>query len=658
MSDPERTVIKPHSGVAIGTRLNGIYEIEQLIAVGGMGEVYKGRAIQTGDAVAIKMIRPDLAQNEDALALFRKEAAALHNLYNEAIVRYYVFTIDPVTQAPYLAMEFVDGQPLSERVRQGPMALEEVDILRRRIATGLHAAHLLGITHRDVSPDNIILPGGQVARAKIIDFGIAKSSLMGEGTVIGSGFAGKYNYVSPEQLGLQGGEVSAKSDIYSLGLVLAEALGGKALDMGGSQMQILEKRRRVPNLSGIDARIRPLLARMLAPNPDDRPADMAEVAAWAPRSAAAAAPRRLPTGAITAATGVLLLALGGGFFAWTQWGQKPGDKSPAASQAPALSSPDIAAVKQPPAVPELTPAEPAPQPNAAPTLPAPTPAPSQQSAPRPPFEPQIASRTEPAPKPPAADPAAAPPPVAPRPLPQPTPLPDAQKAPPPSSTEQKLASATAEPPAAEPEPRTPVERIERYVGTYDGGTCFFLWPTEIAAGKADIEGFGSRAEPFIAFDTAFKQAQGFEAQINLRPVTNAQCPMVDFLRQLGRRIDRSPRLQIGAFTMKSGEVLSGSVESDGRQHLDVVLIGDDGLVYNLARYLKRDGAKASFTLKLESTGAATRPQTVLALASTAPFPALLGPNPAPASEFFANLSEDVARAGGKIGLGIKYFRIE
>lgn len=655
MSDPERTVIRPRSGIAIGTRLNGIYEIEQLIAVGGMGEVYKGRAIQTGDAVAIKMIRPDLAQNEDALALFRKEAAALHNLYNEAIVRYYVFTIDPVTQAPYLAMEFVDGQPLSERVRQGPMGFEEVDILRRRIATGLHAAHLLGITHRDVSPDNIILPGGQVARAKIIDFGIAKSSLMGEGTVIGSGFAGKFNYVSPEQLGLEGGEVSAKSDIYSLGLVLAEALGGKALDMGGTQMQILEKRRRVPDLSGIDARIRPLLARMLAPDPDDRPADMAEVAAWAPRSAAAPTRRRLPMGAI-AGTGVLLLALGGGFFAWTQWGEKTGDKSPAASQAPALSQPDIASAKQSPAAPELTPADPAPRPDAATVSPAPRPAPSQQPAPRPLSEPQTASRTESAPKPPAADPAPAVPPVAPRPVPQPSPLPDAQKAPPPSSTEQK--SAIAEPPAAEPEPRTPVERIERYVGSYDGGTCFFLWPTEIAAGKADIEGFGSRAEPFIAFDTAFKQIQGFEAQINLRPVTNAQCPMVDFLRQLGRRIDRSPRLQIGAFTMKSGEVLSGSVESDGRQHLDVVLIGDDGLVYNLARYLKRDGSKTSFTLKLESTGAATRPQTVLALASAAPFPALSGPNPAPATEFFANLTQDIARVGGKVGLGIKYFRIE
>jgi serine/threonine-protein kinase len=79
----------------------------------------------------------------------------------------------------------------------------------RRIAAGLQVAHECGIIHRDVSPDNIILPGGDVSRAKIIDFGIARSTQLSDGTVIGSGFAGKYNYVSPEQLGLFGGDVSA-----------------------------------------------------------------------------------------------------------------------------------------------------------------------------------------------------------------------------------------------------------------------------------------------------------------------------------------------------------------------------------------------------------------------------------------------------------------
>src|SRR5262245_57753278 len=268
---------QPRSGrVSADTRLNGIYEIERQIGAGGMGEVYKGHAIQTGDPVAIKMMLGELVENESALALFRKEASALHYLQHEAIVRYYVFTVEPVLQRPYLAMEFVDGRLLSDVFeKDGALPFEAVRALMQRIASGLQAAHERGIIHRDVSPDNIILPLGDVARAKIIDFGIARSTQLSDGTVIGSGFAGKYNYVSPEQLGLFGGVVTAKSDIYSLGLVLVQALTGRAIDMGGSQFQIVEKRRALPDLGAIDMRIRPLLEKMLQPNPADRPGSMA-----------------------------------------------------------------------------------------------------------------------------------------------------------------------------------------------------------------------------------------------------------------------------------------------------------------------------------------------------------------------------------------------
>ncbi|WP_244607080.1 serine/threonine-protein kinase [Bosea sp. CS1GBMeth4] len=645
MSDPDRTVFMPRTGLAPGVRLNGIYEIERLIATGGMGEVYQGRAIQTGDAVAIKIVRSDMAQDANVLTLFRNEAAALHNLYNEAIVRYYVFTVDPATQATYLAMEFVDGQSLSDRLKQGPLPFEEVDLLRRRIASGLHAAHLLGITHRDVSPDNIILPGGQVARAKIIDFGIAKSKLA-EKTVIGSGFAGKFNYVSPEQLGLYGAEVTGKSDIYSLGLVLAEALGGRPLDMGGTQMQILEKRRRVPDLSAIDKRIRPLLARMLAPDPKDRPADMAEVAAWQVRGGASPAGggRGLPW-TLVAGVAVIALLAAGGLAAWRMLGGTAPSQQAMNAPVPSLSDerpspPSSTGSSAPP--PELTPASPPP------ATPAPAPQPASQTEPpalQPPATPTPAS-TQPPPAPQPAAPELTSPPAALPPAPAPDPKPAAMAPP---------------APGPEPEPRTAAERTERYVTSYDGGACFFLWPTAIADKRATIEGFGSTAEPFVAFDAAFKKAQGYEAQISLRSVTTAQCPMVDFLRQLGRGIDRSPAMQIGAFTMRSGDTLSGTVESDPRQHLDILLIGDDGLVYNLANYTRREGGKASFSLKLESTGgsaAPVRPQTVLALVSPAPLPTLAGPNPAPAGDVFPGLRQDIARAGGKVGVGIKYFRIE
>lgn len=683
--DSERTVFAPRvANARIGTTLNGIYQIESLVGVGGMGEVYKGRAIQTGDAVAIKMIRPDMARDESVLALFRREAAALHNLYNEAIVRYYVFAIDPVTETPYLAMEFVDGQPLSERIKQQPLTIEEADILRQRVAPGLHAAHRLGIIHRDISPDNIILPAGDPSRAKIIDFGIARSSLLGEGTVIGSGFAGKYNYVSPEQLGLYSGEVTGRSDMYSFALVLAEAVTGRALDMGGSQVQILDKRRRLPDLSAVDAKLRPLLARMLAPDPANRPADMAEVASWqsatgkkvaAAKKTGAAKQGRSPL-PLVAGVAILALLAGGGFYAWTTLNPAPGSQSARFNDPPPLSeqpsaAPANSAASAPPTLTEpAAPAAPPPPtspPAGATQAPAPTPAPpSQAQAPATPT-PSVPP-TRPAPTPAQSQPGPAagavattienPPPAAVEIPVKQSPEPKATGKPPATAALQQPPAQPQQPAAPEPEPRTPVERIERFVRDYDGGPCFFLWPVEIGERRTTLEGFGSASAPFVAFDTAFKAAQGFEAHINLRPITAAQCPMVDFLRRPGVAIDRSPRLQIGAFNMKSGDILSGSIEAGGGQNLDVVLIGDDGLVYNLASFMKREGGKVIFNLKLESTGGPQRPQTVLALVSREPLPALSGPNPAPSAEFFANLRLDLARQTSPLGIGIKYFRIE
>jgi predicted Ser/Thr protein kinase len=277
-----KTIIQPSpsGSVGRGVRLNGMYEIESLLANGGMGEVYKGYNIQTRDPVAIKMILPALSRNPDVLALFRREASTLFNLQHEAIVRYFGFSVDPDLDRAYLAMEFVDGPSLANRLRQGPLSLAETRILQQRLASALDVAHRAGVIHRDISSDNVILPGGDVTRAKIIDFGIARSQRPGEGTIIGGGVAGKFNYMSPEQLGLAGGEVTAKSDIYSLGLVLAEALRGSPIDMNGTQVEIIEKRRKVPDLAGVDPSMRPLLSAMLAPLPADRPASMAAVAAW------------------------------------------------------------------------------------------------------------------------------------------------------------------------------------------------------------------------------------------------------------------------------------------------------------------------------------------------------------------------------------------
>ena len=279
MSDDDKTRVSANVAYAgVGTQLSTIYELDERIASGGMGEVYRGHNIQTGDHVAIKIVLPEFARDQTILSLFRKEASILNHLSHDAVVRYHVFTIDPGIGRPYLAMEFVDGPSLFDIIRLGAMPLPDVRRLCHRLASGLSAVHQAGAIHRDLSPDNIILPGGRVERAKIIDFGIARSATVGGETLIGGKFAGKYNYVSPEQLGLYGGEVSEQSDIYSLGLVLAAALRGKPLDMSGSQFEVIEKRRTVPDLSDIDPDFRDVLEAMLQPDPRDRPASMAEIA--------------------------------------------------------------------------------------------------------------------------------------------------------------------------------------------------------------------------------------------------------------------------------------------------------------------------------------------------------------------------------------------
>lgn len=268
-------------GLPAGTQLNGIYQIVKRIGKGGMGEVYAAREIHSGNPMAIKMILPEFSRDQMVLDLFRREASVLNKLHHEAIVGYSVFSVDPQLQRPYLAMEFAYGPSLRERLRRGrALSDDEFDTLRKRIAGGLNVAHQAGVVHRDMSPDNIVLVDDNVDRAKIIDFGIAKSGGE-EKTILGDQFAGKMSYASPEQIGLGRAKVDAKTDVYALGIVFAEALTAQSLNMGGSQVDGVEKRKRTPNLSHVPEYWRPLIARMLDPNPDKRPT-MAEVAAWDP----------------------------------------------------------------------------------------------------------------------------------------------------------------------------------------------------------------------------------------------------------------------------------------------------------------------------------------------------------------------------------------
>ncbi len=389
----DKTVFQsaPQGSLRPGVRLNGMFEIERLIAEGGMGEVYKGVAMATGDPVAIKLVRPEMARHPDVMALFRREADILHNLLHDAIPRYYVFSIEPELQRPYIAMEFVDGVSLQKRLSAGPMSSDDVRVLLRRIGGALDAAHARGVVHRDISSDNIILPGGDPRRAKIVDFGIARAAQAPDGTILGDGFAGKYNYVSPEQLGLAGAEVTAKSDMYSFGLVVAEALCGRPIDMGGTQAEVIEKRRRVPDLSDIDIALRPLLTAMLAPDPADRPGSMAEVAAWGetgarttlapPPGARLAAPMR-GGGRAKVMAAILVVILGAAIAAYL------GRDVLTSALSPPVSTGPISIAKQPPLPPRDAEATTTLTPSASATNPPPSPQPSL-AVPVPPESPSV-----------------------------------------------------------------------------------------------------------------------------------------------------------------------------------------------------------------------------------------------------------------------------
>lgn len=271
--------VRPPPGTLVpGSLLAHTYEIVRLINSGGMGQVYEAKNQVTGDTVALKVIRPELIGDERLQAMFVREAGVLRRIRDEAIVGYEGMFQDEQGRG-FLVMSYIDGPSLAERMRRQPLSAPEAEALLARLASALDTAHRAGICHRDLSPDNVLLPGGELGRATLIDFGIAKLVDPGAGTLVGGDIAGKSGYMSPEQLGVVEAEVGPRSDIYSLALVIAAAVRGAPVEMGASWAEIVEARRRVPRLDGVPPPLRDRLARMLEPDAASRPASMAELAA-------------------------------------------------------------------------------------------------------------------------------------------------------------------------------------------------------------------------------------------------------------------------------------------------------------------------------------------------------------------------------------------
>ncbi|WP_160106065.1 MULTISPECIES: serine/threonine-protein kinase [unclassified Azospirillum] len=249
------------------------YKVLGRIDSGGMGHVFRAVHLRAKTMHAVKIILPELAEDPMLGDLFIREANILRGIRHDAVVAHDGLITDEAGSM-FLVMEFVDGSKLKDLLINAPLQTTEVIELLYRVASGFAAAHEKTVIHRDISPDNIIIPADGVREAKIIDFGIAKRAASTEKSIIGNSFAGKQRYASPEQLGMFEQEVGPRSDIYSLGLVLAEACIGQPIDMVSDPLRC---RLHVPDLGQVPPPLRVVLERMLQPKPDDRLQTMREV---------------------------------------------------------------------------------------------------------------------------------------------------------------------------------------------------------------------------------------------------------------------------------------------------------------------------------------------------------------------------------------------
>ncbi|PJI84230.1 serine/threonine-protein kinase [Yoonia maricola] len=261
----------PLQTLEIGTVINKMYRVIGSLDQGGMGRVFKGEEMGTGEPVAIKVILPEMAEDIRVGQMFRREARTLRQLHHDAIVRYFAYLPpDADMNLHVLVMGFIEGTKLSDRLKsRGALTQDEVCSLFLRLADGLKTAHDIGVVHRDLSPDNVMLPDDSLSKAILIDFGISRSSKIKDVT-IGNEFAGKLKYVSPEQLGAYGGDTQAQSDVYSLGLLMIACLTGQPVPMGDSIVEAVEKRQSVPDLSPIPFAFQNLLYKALQPDPAQR----------------------------------------------------------------------------------------------------------------------------------------------------------------------------------------------------------------------------------------------------------------------------------------------------------------------------------------------------------------------------------------------------
>ncbi|MFK8910223.1 protein kinase domain-containing protein [Streptomyces sp. YS-3] len=248
-------------------RVVGSFRLHRRLGAGGMGVVYLG-SDRRGQRVALKVIRPDLAEDQEFRSRFAREVSAARRIRGGCTAR--LVAADLEAERPWFATQYVPGPSLHDKVaEEGPLAAAEAAAIGAALSEGLVAVHEAGVVHRDLKPSNILLsPKGP----RIIDFGIAwatgASTLTHVGTAVGSP-----GFLAPEQV--RGAAVTPATDVFSLGATLAyAAMGDSPFGHGSSEVMLYRVVHEEPQLHGVPDALAPLVRACLAKDPEERPSTL------------------------------------------------------------------------------------------------------------------------------------------------------------------------------------------------------------------------------------------------------------------------------------------------------------------------------------------------------------------------------------------------
>ena len=220
---PPGTIANSQASAAearIGDLLCGRYELLQLLGEGGMGAVYKARDLELEREVALKVIKPEMADHPEILQRFKQELILARQVTDRNVIR--IFDIGEAEKTKFITMEYLEGENLNQILgERGKLEVAEAVGIMEQVACGLAAAHREGIIHRDLKPGNIMLD--KSGRVVVMDFGLART-FSGDGMTRAGAMLGTIEYMSPEQA--QGMDLKASSDIFTFGLILYELLAG------------------------------------------------------------------------------------------------------------------------------------------------------------------------------------------------------------------------------------------------------------------------------------------------------------------------------------------------------------------------------------------------------------------------------------------------